>query len=126
MRVLLIFSSVLLISCSSASFNISTNADKAILSSIARSAASNQVLDLSYQQLHQYNFVALGMIESTGCASEYNNFMPTDSQMRGKLAIETAQHGGNAMVFNYCRSSTSSSDCKKAKVCKAEIFSIDQ
>ena len=126
MRVLLVLSSILLISCSSASFNISTNADKAILSSMARSAASNHVLDLTYQKLHQYNFVALGVIESIGCASEYNNFLPTESQMRGKLAIETAQSGGNAMVFNYCHSSTGNSDCKKSKVCKAEIFRIDQ
>lgn len=126
MRLFVIFSLItFLVSCSSASFKVSTNANEAILSSISRSAASNHVLDLTYQALHQYNFVALGMIESIGCTSDYNNFLPSDSQMRQKLAIETAQNGGNAMVFSHCRSATGYNDCKKAKVCKAESFRVE-
>ncbi|KPV94703.1 Outer membrane lipoprotein RcsF [Pseudoalteromonas sp. P1-9] len=126
MRLFVIFSFItFLVSCSSASFKMSTNANEAILSSISRSAATNHVLDLSYQKLHQYNFVALGMIESIGCSTDYNNFLPSDSQMREQLAIETAQNGGNAMIFNHCRSATSYGDCKKAKVCKAESFRVE-
>lgn len=126
MRLFIVFSLItFLVSCSSASFTMSTNADDVILSSVSQSAAANHVLDLSYQQLHQYNFVALGMVESIGCASEYNSVLPAHSQMRKTLALKTAQNGGNAMVFTHCRSGTNYGGCKNARICKADTFRVE-
>jgi len=109
---------ILLYGCSSLSVdsNLGSHADRAIRASV--------VEEFSHSEIFSMNARALGPVETDYCQLNINEPMPSKKSLHKTLKAETQFLGGNAIVYEECKTSTGYFDCKKYVRCRATAYLV--
>ncbi|TPH12796.1 hypothetical protein [Litorilituus lipolyticus] len=117
-KILVTLSILSLYGCSTLSVdtNLGRHVDRAIRASV--------VEEFSHSEIFSMNARALGPVETDYCQLNISEPMPSKKSLHKTLKAETQFLGGNAIVYDECKTSTGYFDCKKYVRCRAIAYLV--